>query len=219
MITRDYKKNAALLGYWGDADKDTPLFTVCERPRQVSCGQSAMNMYCLTIDQSTGHFVSRFPFGHTLQSRSKCLPLFPCSSWSVHRAMRVNNERGAGAQRDMAGIAAIDRQPWWTQQPCVKRLFSHSLSSSGVRLIPRPLFELNNATRYQLLKKCLQESGRLLLSEKQLLQFAVFPSLTLNAEQDKTTASVSLENEMTAISRTGIEHSRLSVMFASLSLN
>ncbi|XP_071798850.1 asialoglycoprotein receptor 2-like [Asterias amurensis] len=50
MIIRDYKNNPDMLGHWGDVWKDYDMFIVCERPRQVSRSQSAMNMYCMTID-------------------------------------------------------------------------------------------------------------------------------------------------------------------------
>ncbi len=49
MITSDYKDSPYILGYWGDLYKYSELFIACERPHQFSCGQSALNVYCLTI--------------------------------------------------------------------------------------------------------------------------------------------------------------------------
>ncbi|XP_071798852.1 asialoglycoprotein receptor 1-like [Asterias amurensis] len=51
MVTHVYDdKNPDILGFWGDMAKGRPMFIVCERPRQVGRSQSAMNVYCMTID-------------------------------------------------------------------------------------------------------------------------------------------------------------------------
>ena len=38
MITRDYKNNQDILGYWGDVHATYETFIVCERRRQARCG-------------------------------------------------------------------------------------------------------------------------------------------------------------------------------------
>ncbi|XP_071798833.1 asialoglycoprotein receptor 2-like [Asterias amurensis] len=39
MITRDYKNNPDILGFWGDVDPTrNKMFIVCERRRQARCG-------------------------------------------------------------------------------------------------------------------------------------------------------------------------------------
>ncbi|XP_071798824.1 C-type lectin domain family 17, member A-like [Asterias amurensis] len=38
MISRDYKNNPYILGYWGDLSATREMFIVCERRRQARCG-------------------------------------------------------------------------------------------------------------------------------------------------------------------------------------
>ena len=38
MITRDFKSNPGILGYWGESEPRAAMFIVCERRRQDRCG-------------------------------------------------------------------------------------------------------------------------------------------------------------------------------------
>ena len=104
MLTKDYKNNPDILGYWGDTwGNENQMFVICERLRQARCVQSTT--YCLTADESTGRFVSRCLFSHTLDryptttvpacgqrcvEREDCLS-FNIKSSSTSRVCELNN--------------------------------------------------------------------------------------------------------------------------------
>ncbi|XP_071791133.1 uncharacterized protein [Asterias amurensis] len=95
MITSVYStKLDTVIGSWGDAWEVSVFFVICERPQQGNCDQSALDMYCLTADESTGRFTPRCLFNHTLGSyptdtvaacKQRCMERQDCRSFNIKR--------------------------------------------------------------------------------------------------------------------------------------